>query len=99
MTDLTTWLDEFTDELRHRDLTDGTIKAYLRGVRKLLAWLPVDVTEPQQVTRRHIRDFATHLRDELGLSASARRTTLIAIRLFLGYIANEEGTPNPAERI
>src|SRR5690606_1761803 len=99
MTDLTAWLDEFTDELRHRDLTDGTIKAYLRGVRKLIAWLPADIVEPQQVTRRHIRDFATHLRDELGLSASARRTTLIAIRLLFSYVATEEDLPNPAEKI
>ena len=77
---------------------------YLRSVRQFTTWLAgtyPELTEPGQITSRHVRGWLQSLA-EAGRSDATRRVRLIALRLFFGYLASEPDTgvtANPAANI
>ncbi|GAA4674330.1 hypothetical protein GCM10023215_02380 [Pseudonocardia yuanmonensis] len=102
MDDLADWRDEWHDTLL--DVAEETRTVYLRSVNQFLAWLTDEAPEVQaakQITRQHVHRWLGSLA-EAGRSESTRRVRLIALRLWLGYIAADpnSGLPaNPAEGV
>ena len=81
-------------ELTLGEVSPGSREVYLRGVRQCAAWLGeahAELTEPGEVTHRHIHEWQRALAD-LGRSKAIRRVRFIAVRLFLGYLASEPDT-------
>lgn len=91
-------------ELTLGEVSAGSREVYLRGVQQFAAWLAEThpkLSEPGQVTTRHIHEWQRALAD-LGRSKATRRVRLIAVRLFFGYLLSEPDTgvsANPAAGI
>lgn len=85
-------------------VTDATRAVYERGVDQFRTWLGdahPDLTDPAELTRRHIDQWMRHLVDE-GRSEATRRVRLITIRKFLDYLVDEPDiglTANPAAKV
>lgn len=99
-------VDALTDlseewELTLGEVSEGTRTVYLRSVRQFVEWLHAahpDLTDPVDLTARHVHGWQRALGDA-GRSRATRRVRLIALRLFLGYLATEPDTgvtSNPA---
>jgi site-specific recombinase XerD len=86
-------------ELSLGEASRGTRIAYVRGVEQFAVWLAEHhpgVTAPDAITRVHVREWMASL-DAAGKAASTRRVRLISLRLFLGYLVEEEEMDaNPA---
>jgi integrase len=91
-------------ELTLDNVSESSRIVYLRSVRQFTAWLAEthpDLTEPGQIQTRHVRAWLQSLADT-GRSDGTRRVRLIAVRLFLAYLAGEPDTgvaTNPAAGI
>src|SRR5690606_5385581 len=95
------WVAEWREELEASKLAPSSRVVYLRAARRFVDWLAEqhpDVSRPEQITRRHVRDWSRQLAEE-GLSNSTRRNALILVRKFLQYWSDEEGRANPADRV
>ncbi|MDD7940456.1 tyrosine-type recombinase/integrase [Actinomycetospora lutea] len=86
-------LADLVDEwmLTLTEVSEETRTVYRRGADQFTAWLAEahpKLTEPHQITTRHIHEWMRHLADA-GRSKATRRVRLIAVRLLLGYLAAE----------
>lgn len=72
--------------LRHladaREVSPHTLRAYASDLRRFLAWLPGDVSEPD---RLHVRRYVAELGEE-GLAPSSIQRALAALRGFFGHL-------------
>ncbi len=102
-------MDTMTDLAEEWRLTLGTVSeptrvVYARSVRQFHEYLAAhhpEVTEPEQVARRHVDGWLAHL-TAAGRSEGTRRLRLIAVRLFFNYLLEEPDIPvtaNPAQRV
>lgn len=99
MNPLEDWLDEWELELRGGTVSDGTITVYLRAGRHFISWLGKahpDIRHESQIDRKAVLGWVSSRGDK---SEATRRRDGIALRLFLGYIADQPDsglTGNPA---
>lgn len=87
-----TYLKGFRNYLRlERSLSDNSIQAYLRDVRKLEQFLDIhkNASSPAQVTTRQLKDFLEYLH-ELGMSAHSQARIISGLRGFFNYLIGEE---------
>lgn len=78
--------------LRHLEATlkMSTCKGYRGSLRNFYRWLDANALSLNDVTRRHMTDWLTHLNDGKR-SASSRSAKVVHIRIYL-YWLNEQGT-------
>jgi integrase len=104
MSDLSGWLDEWDLVLRNGNVAEQTRVVYLRSARQFLAHLAdhhPDVTDPGQITRRHVDSWLRAM-NEAGRSENTRRIRLKALRLWLGYLGTDPDSGvvgNPAAAV
>jgi site-specific recombinase XerD len=80
------------------EVTASSRKIYLRAVRQFDEELDPEITELDQITQRHVREWLASLASA-GRSNATRRVRLIGLRLFFGYLVGEpdiELSTNPA---
>src|SRR5881227_1968531 len=97
------WVDEWELALAARELADGSKSQYLRAARDFTTWLEnnTDLDDIANVTKRHYRNFAAHLK-AIGLADSTRRLRLIGVNQWFKYVLDEEDSglaANPATGI
>jgi integrase/recombinase XerD len=91
------FLDYLTFE---RGLSDRTLEAYSRDLRKLLLFLETQgCRTPEGVTHHQLRKFLFHL-NEAGLAPTTIRRALSSLRTYFGFLI-EEGvlTTDPSEQL
>jgi tyrosine recombinase XerC len=81
--DLFSWVDRFLHVLAHgRSLSEHTLKAYAQDLSELASFLEDwGVTEPSQITTRHIRQYLAEL-DERELASASLQRKLSSMRTF-----------------
>ena len=96
------YIKGFKNYLRlERSLSDNSVQAYLRDVRKLEQFLSLDgkPDPPSTVTTRHLKNFLQYLH-ELGMSAYSQARIISGLRGFFNYLLGEELIQNdPSELI
>lgn len=94
-------IEHFRDYLTFdRGLSERTVQAYCRDVRKLARFLEVEGTSaPEDVSHVDLRDYIYRLKDE-GLAASSIRRAISSARTYFSFLL-EEGVlqSDPTERI
>jgi integrase/recombinase XerD len=83
-----------------RGLSDATVSAYRRDLRKLLSFLEENGLEgPDEITPQDLRDFIFRMRED-GLASSSIRRWLSSIRGYFAFLL-EEGVldSDPSERL
>lgn len=94
-------LEPFVDYLSfERGLSDRTLSAYKRDLKKLLGFLRGKGRGgPEDTTAQDLRDFVSHLKDS-GLAPSSIRRVLSSVRGYFAFLL-EEGVleADPSERI
>jgi site-specific recombinase XerD len=99
---LRSWFDEWLLDLRTRELSPHSLRAYSQGIHSLLRYLADQdptPTQPEQISRRHLEGW-TRAMAEAGLAASTRQLRIIAVQMWLGYIMRSDDsdlTVNHAE--
>lgn len=95
-------LEHFQDYLVfERGLSDRTVAAYRRDLRRLVAFLveEAEVEAPERVTPLHLRDWVFALKEE-GLAASSIRRAQSAVRTYFGFLLAEGVLEvDPTERL
>ncbi|MGM0577465.1 MAG: site-specific tyrosine recombinase XerD [Myxococcota bacterium] len=82
-------VDQFLLHLRlERGLSDHTVEAYARDLRRLLDYLPEGVAA-DGFDRRDVESFVVWLRDVRELSARSAARTLSAVRTFCRFLVRE----------
>jgi integrase/recombinase XerD len=83
-------LEQFADYLTfERGLSERTIRAYDRDLRRLLAFLESEgIQRPADVTHGHLRAYVFHLKDR-GLAASSIRRAQSSLRTFFAFLLDE----------
>ncbi len=83
-----------------RGLSDRTVQAYLRDVRRMLAFLDArGVGDPGRVSHLDLREHVFDLKDA-GLAPSSIRRALSSIRGYFGFLVAEEVVDvDPSERL
>ena len=93
--------EPFVDYLSfERGLSDRTLSAYQRDLKKLLVFLDEKGRNgPTEITPQDLRDFVFHLKDS-GLASSSIRRTLSSLRGYFAFLL-EEGVldVDPSERL
>ncbi|MCB1048348.1 MAG: tyrosine recombinase XerD [Calditrichaeota bacterium] len=80
-----------------RGLSDNSLDAYERDLRRFTSWLAENDMELESVTRRTLSDYLGVLRD-LGLAARSLARAISVLRSFHGWLAAEGKLPqDPAE--
>lgn len=93
--------EHFRDYLTFdRGLSDRTVEAYGRDVRRLVSFLEErGLQAPRHVSHSDIREYVFHLRDA-GLAASSIRRSISCARTFFSFLQDEGAVDSdPTERI
>ena len=97
-----TYIKGFRNYLKlERSLSENSIQAYLRDVRKLEQFFELKKKSlaPGAVTTQHLKDFLEYL-NELGMSAYSQARIISGLRGFFNYLLGEELiTSDPSELI
>lgn len=94
-------LEQFVDFLAfERGLSDRTVAAYARDVRKLLTFLVQrGRASPGAVEHDDLRHFVYHLKD-MGLAATTIRRAQSAMRSYFGFLLDEGAIEaDPSDRL
>ncbi|MFZ9504971.1 MAG: site-specific integrase, partial [Cyclobacteriaceae bacterium] len=87
-----TYIKGFRNYLKlERSLSENSIMAYLRDVRKLERFFELKKKNlpPGAVTTQHLKDFLEYL-NELGMSAYSQARIISGLRGFFNYLLGEE---------
>ena len=87
-----TYIKGFRNYLKlERSLSENSIQAYLRDVRKLEQFFELKKKSltPGAVTTQHLKDFLEYL-NELGMSAYSQARIISGLRGFFNYLLGEE---------
>ena len=86
-----------------QDFADGTCRLVTHDVRSLARWFTERNREPfivGRVTTRDIIDYRRHLREERGQAVSTVNRSLVLVRRFFKWLANEgHVSENPAAKV
>jgi len=82
-----------------RSLSDNSVQAYIRDVKKFANYaIPLDLSE-LKITRENISDFLSEIKDE-GISARSQARIISGIKAFYKYLIIEDYLKvNPTELI
>ena len=91
-------MEQFVDFLTfERGLSDRTVRAYHRDLRRLVGFLDErGIEDPEAVRTRDLREYVFHLKEE-GLAASSIRRAQSSIRTYFTFLLGEgvvEGDPS-----
>ncbi len=98
------WMEDWELHLRSGHVTESTRTVYLRAANQFVAFIHAehpDVTEPGQVTRRHIEGWLRSM-TESGLSPATRSVRLKALGLWFRWLQAEGDagvTQNPVDGV
>jgi len=89
--------------LKAHDFASGTRRGIVLDLRKLARWFTQANREPfvvSRVTTRDITDFRDYLRREKGQAVATVNRTLVMVRRFFGWLAEQGRVPaNPAKPV
>jgi site-specific recombinase XerD len=92
-------MEMLEEDLRRRDLSPRTRRAYAVDVEQFAAWLGARVKGPQEVQEKAVRRYIAHL-SELGAAPSTMARKLAALRaLFASQRERGHIAQNPADLV
>lgn len=87
-------VDSFLLHLQlERGLSDHTVSAYARDLRRLMDFLPEGVA-PDAISRADVEGFVAWLRDDQGLAARSAARSLSAVKTFCRFLMRERIRPD-----
>jgi len=99
------WLDSWVVHLRGRNLSATAITSYVDAYKRLVRWaVHHDLDDPTRIRRRHLEAFQAAERERISnrgrpLSPATIAMTHTRLKLFFGWLADEEDIPDPTAKL